>query len=127
MAFARSYYLGLAAAVAVLSAGCAKSSSTVLKTYPAWPEDHPVDVLSEFPTDRPYEEVALLDAKGGQHTFADRSTAGVVEQLKQEARKVGADAVVIRSSEGGNYNWGQGGWDRAKADAVGIWYLGDSD
>ncbi len=127
MAFSRPYLLCLVAAVAVLSAGCGKSSSTVLKTYPAWSADHPVDVLSEFPTDRPYEEVALLDAKGGQHTFADRSTAGVVEQLKQEARKVGADAVVIRSSESGNYNWGQGGWDRAKADAVGIRYLGDSD
>ena len=127
MTFNRSCHLGLVAAVAVLAAGCAKSSSTVLKTYPAWPADHPVDVLSEFPTDRPYEEVALLDAKGGQHTFADRSTAGVVDQLKQEARRVGADAVVIRSSESGNYNWGQGGWDRAKADAVGIRYLRDSD
>ena len=56
-----------------------------------------------------------------------RGKEKAVEQLKQEARKVGADAVVIRSSEGGNYNWGQGGWDRAKADAVGIRYMGDSE
>ena len=98
----------------------------VLKTYPSWPADHPVEVLSEFPTDRQFEEVALLDAKGGQHTFADRSTAGVIEQLKNEARTVGADAIVIRSTEGGNFNWSQGSWDRAKADAVAIRYIGDS-
>ncbi len=104
-------------------AGCAKTSSAVLKTYPAQAADHPIDVLSEFPSDRQYEQIALLDARGGQHTFADRSTAGVIEQLKEEARKVGADAVVIRSTGGGNYNWGQGGWDRAKADAVAIKYI----
>jgi hypothetical protein len=98
----------------------------VLKQYPAYPEDHEVEVLTDFPTDRAYEDVALLDAKGGQHTFADRSTAGVVEQLKAEARKVGADAVVIRSTEGGQYNWGQGGWDRAKADAVAIRFVDNS-
>ena len=108
-------------------AGCAKSSATVLKTYPAQSADHPIDILSEFPSDRQYEEIALLDARGGQHTFADRSTAGVIEQLKAEARKVGADAIVIRSTEGGNYNWGQGGWDRAKADAVAIRFVEASD
>ncbi|UCG87741.1 MAG: hypothetical protein JSW71_04105 [Gemmatimonadota bacterium] len=107
--------------------GCAKSSSTVLMVYPGYPEDHPIEVLADFPTDRQYEEVALIDAKGAQHTFADRSTAGVVEQLKVEARKVGADAIVIRSTERGNYNWGQGGWDRAKADAVAIRYVGSSE
>ncbi len=110
----------------IVAAGCAKISSTVLMTYPAQPDDHPIEVLSEFPKDKEYEEIASLDAKGGQHTFADRSTAGVMEQLKAEARKVGADAVVIHSTEGGNYNWGQGGWDRAKADAVAIRYVGAS-
>ena len=35
----------------------------------------------------------------------------------------GADAVIIRPTEGGNYTWGQGGWDRSKADAVAICYL----
>lgn len=104
----------------VALAACATTSSTVLKTYPAYPEDHPVEVLSDFPRDRSYEEVALVDAKGGQHTFADRTSEGVIEQLKAETRKVGGDAVVIRSTERGTYNWGQGGWDRSKADAVAI-------
>ena len=80
-------------------------------------------MLTAPPTDRKYEEIALLDAKGAQHTFADRSTEGVIEQLKSEARQVGADAIIIRSTEGGNYNWGQGGWDRSKADAVAIKFV----
>jgi len=117
--------LVLFAAVAI--SGCAKSSATVLLTYPAYPDDHPIEVLTNFPTDRSYEEIALLDAKGGQNTFADRSTAGVVDQLKVEARKVGADAVIVRSTERGNYNWGQGGWDRSKADAVAIRYSDNSE
>ena len=33
------------------------------------------------------------------------------------------DIVEIRSTEGGNFNWGQGGWDRSKADAVAIRYV----
>ena len=114
-------FFALLAALGV--AACAKSSSTVLKTPPAQPADNPIDVRTVLPTARGYEEVALLDAKGGQHTFADRSTASVIDQLKEEARKVGADAVVIRSTEGGNFNWGQGGWDRSKADAVAIRYV----
>ena len=122
-----SYRVLLSLILAFAVAGCAKSSATVLNAYPARPDDHQIDVLSEFPTDRQYEEVALIDAKGGQHTFADRSGAGVLEQLKKEARKVGADAIVIRSTERGNYNWGQGGWDRAKADAVAIRYRGNSE
>jgi hypothetical protein len=109
--------------MSLLLGGCAKSSSTVLKAYPPRADDYPIEVLSAPPTDKKFEEVALIDAKGAQHTFADRSTAGVIEQLKAEARKVGADAIVIRSTEGGNYNWGQGGWDRAKADAIAIRFI----
>ena len=103
--------------------GCAESSATVLLEYPAQPDDYPIEILSEFPRNREYKEIALLDAKGGQHTFADRSTEAVIDMLKTEARKVGADAVVVRSTERGNYNWGQGGWDRSKADAVAIRYV----
>ncbi len=103
-------------------AGCAKTRSTVLKDYPPRAEDHPIEVLTTPPADRAYEEIALLDAKGAQHIFADRSSAGAIEQLKAEARRVGADAIIVRSTEGGSYNWGQGGFDRAKADAVAIRY-----
>jgi hypothetical protein len=112
----------LLAVLAILCvAGCARTSSTLLNdSYPPRSAEHPIQVLSQLPTDREYVEVALVDAKGGQHTFADRSTSRIVEQLKVEARRMGADAIVIRSTERGNYNWGQGGWDRSKADAIAI-------
>ena len=123
-AFRLRYVLG-GVMCSIVLVGCAKSSSTVLKEYPARPDDYPIEVISDFPKDRKYVEIALLDAKGGQHTFADRSTEAVISMLKTEARKVGADAVVVRSTERGNYNWGQGGWDRSKADAVAIRYVTD--
>ena len=117
----RSFRCALPALIVMLAlSACARTTSTVLKTYPARAADAPIEVLSDFPTDRAYEEIALLDAMGQQHTFADRSTDGVIEQLKKEARSVGADAIVVRSTEGGSYNWGQGGWNRARADAVAI-------
>ena len=112
------------AVVALLLAGCARSRNTILKEYPARPADHPIDVITSPPTDRAYEEIALLDAKGGQFIWSDRGTSGVIEQMKKEARKVGADAIIVRSTEGGSYNWGQGGWNRAHADAVAIRYAG---
>ena len=59
-----------------------------------------------------------------QHITGERAT---LIELKEQARKVGADAIIIRSTEGGNFNWGQGGWDRAKADAVAIRYVVSSE
>lgn len=106
--------------VLLVLGGCAKTRSTVMKSYPPRAEDYPIEVLSSFPTDRSYEEVALLDAQTGKHVFADRSSSGAVEQMKSEARKVGADAIVVRGTRSGSYNWGQGGWEPARADAVAI-------
>ena len=61
-----------------------------------------------------------IEAMRGAGLEVDEKTDLSVDELKSE---IGAyDAIVIRSTEGGNYNWGQGGWDRSKADAVAIRY-----
>ena len=60
-----------------------------------------------------------------QYRRDDTRTGPVLHH--QEHPWVGADAVVVRSTEGGNYDWGKGGWDRAKADAVAIRYVKDSE
>jgi len=101
-------------------AGCAKTKSTTMKSYPARSASHPIEILSSLPSNRKYVEVALVDSQTGKHIFADRSSTGAIEQMKSEARKVGADALVIRGTSSGSYNWGQGGWGPAKADAIAI-------
>lgn len=121
--YARFNFVLVLALGSLLLGGCAKMGVTTLKHYPPRAGDYPIEVITSAPSDKKYEEIALLDAKGGQHIFADRSTSGVIEQLKAEARKVGADAIIVRSTERGTYNWGQGGFDRARADAVAIRYL----
>ena len=110
-------------AVLIALSGCAKTDSVILKYYPPRSDDHVIEVLTSAPTDKKYEEIALLNAKGGQTIVHDRGTSGVIEQMKVEARKVGADAIIVGRTQRGNYNWGQGGFDRANADSVAIRYI----
>ena len=44
----------------IIVAGCAKTTSTIFKSYEPHPEDYPIEVLSGFPKDREYEEVAIV-------------------------------------------------------------------
>lgn len=108
------------AVIAMILAGCARSSYTVLREYPSKPEDCPIEVLTLQPTDRKYAEVAILNSQGGKHTFANRSSEQLIAQLKKDACEVGADAIIVRTTEDGRYAWGQGGWDASKASAVAI-------
>ena len=48
---------------------------------------------------------------------------GDSERKLDKAGGVGADAIIVRSTQRGNYNWGQGGFDRSQADAVAVRYL----
>jgi hypothetical protein len=108
------------AVLALTVAGCAKSSYTVLKEYPSKSEDCPIEVLTMQPQDKKYEEVAILNAEGGQNVFSSRKSEKLIAQLKRDACEVGADAIIIRTTEDGRYAWGKGGWDTSKAMAIAI-------
>ncbi len=45
----------------IIVAGCAKTTSTIFKSYEPHPEDYPIEVVSGFPEDREYEAVAMID------------------------------------------------------------------
>jgi hypothetical protein len=107
--------------LAVTIAGCASSNFTRLKDYPAKPEDCHIEVLASTPTDRPYEDVCLLNAKSGKTFLSDKSSEALIEDLKKTACKCGADAIVIRLTEGGGGTVFE--FDQAKADAIAIRFL----
>ncbi len=117
-----SFIIILSAAAFIFS-GCAKQSITILKEYDAKPEDCEIEVITIPPVDKKFEEVAILNAKGGQTIFHSKKSEGLIEQLKKDACSVGADAIIIRSTEDGSYNWGQGGFDRSKAAAIAIRWI----
>ncbi|WP_218951113.1 hypothetical protein [Desulfoluna butyratoxydans] len=75
------------------------------------------------PTDREYVELGLVTTQTGQTIFHDRSAEGMIEKLKEEAAKLGADAVIVRSANEGTWGLkggGTTGFDRGNAQAVAI-------
>jgi hypothetical protein len=73
--------------------GCAQPSTIVSKTYP--PRDPTsVEILFGQPT-RDYEQIAMISVHGvGAGSYAN-NTKIAIEKLKEEAGKIGADAVVL--------------------------------
>ena len=100
-----------------------KTSVTVLKEAPAKPADSPVEILASEPKDREFEDVCMITATGGQTIANPKKGSGLFEKIKTDARKCGADAIIIRSSEDQTWKPLRGGIDQgAKAQAVAIRY-----
>lgn len=65
----------------------------------------------------------MVTTQTGQTIFHDRSAAGMIEKLKSEAAKLGADAIIVRSANEGTWSLkggGHAGFDRGNAQAVAI-------
>ncbi len=61
--------------------------------YPPRPDDHPIEIfISPQDVERPYVKVALLTSTG---SGAYASWDDIMESMKEKARAVGADALVI--------------------------------
>ena len=60
--------------------------------------------MQSLPPDRPYKELGLVTTQTGQTIFHDRSAEGMINKLKAEAAKMGADAIIVRSANEGT--WG---------------------
>jgi hypothetical protein len=76
-------------------AGCASSSSHLLA--PARPPIRPDQVKVYRVAPKNYQQIATLDATSGGRFFHgnERSDAEVIERLKEEAAKVGANGVLL--------------------------------
>ena len=82
-----------------------------------------VQVFYSPPTDREYTELGLVTTQTGQTIVHDRSAAGMIEKLKAEAVKLGADAIIVRSVNEGTWGLkggGNTGFERGNAQAVAI-------
>ena len=82
-----------------------------------------IQVFYNPPTDREYTELGLVTTQTGQTIFHDRSAAGMIEKLKAEAARMGADAIIVRSTNEGTWGLkggGNTGFERGNAQAVAI-------
>ncbi len=109
--------------VAVLAiAGCAKTTTTTVSADSNAPGST-IQVFYSEPTDREYTELGLVTTQTGQTIFHDRSAEGMINKLKAEAEKLGADAIIVRSANEGTWGLkggGNTGFDRGNAQAIAI-------
>jgi hypothetical protein len=80
--------------LALLLAACATTTSVIMldpgKQYP--PSASVVILLK--PPDRPYVEIAKLESKG----VAGEPETAVLEDARERAAKIGADAIIVQDS-----------------------------
>jgi hypothetical protein len=101
-----------------------KTSVTLLKEAPPKSKDAPIEILGSKPTDRKHEDVCIINAKGGQTIFNAKDSSDLLEKIKQDARKCGADAIIIRSSEDRTWKASEGGgFEQAKSSELAIRFL----
>ena len=100
---------------------CAKTTTT--NVSPENSAASSVQVFYSPPTDREYTEIGLVTTQTGQTIFHDRSAEGMINKLKAEAVKMGADAIIVRSANEGTWGLkggGNTGFERGNAQAVAI-------
>ena len=99
-----------------------KTSVTVLKEAPPKPKDAPIEILGSKPEDRKHEDLCIINAKGGQTIFNAKNSSDLFDKIKEDARKCGADAVIIRDSEDRTWQ-ATGGFEQAKSSVLAIRFL----
>lgn len=107
----------------LLAVSCASTNVVKLngKSYPAKPENCEIEILSQTPSKK-FEEIAMLNARGGQSMMEGKSVQDLIPDMKKKACLQGGDAIVIKDSKEGGYNFG-GPADRAQANATVIKYI----
>lgn len=105
----------------ILLTACVKTNTTPMQAL----ENEAIDAVQVFysPPDRPYDELGLVTTQTGQTILHDRSAAGMIRKLQEEALKLGADAVIVRSANEGTWGLkggGHAGFERGNAQGVAI-------
>ena len=106
--------------VQLITSACASTNVNRLGStqYPPKPVPCNIDVLTTTPK-QAYEEVCMLNARGGQSMLESKTVEGLLPDLKKSACACGADAIILKDSKEGGYNFGQAA-DRASASATAI-------
>jgi hypothetical protein len=114
----------IVAAVVIICQGCAATNVTRLGStaYDPKPLGCNIEVLTVVPTGKKFEELCLLSARGGQSIFESKSVHGLIPDMKDKACQCGADAIILKDSKEGGYNFA-GSADRAQASATAVRYL----
>ena len=100
------------------------SSVTVVKQRPPKPTDTEIEILLSEPRNRKFEDLCLIVASGGHTRFGAQRGSDLFERMKVDARKCGADAIIVRSTEDQTVKPLRGGIDRgARAEAVAIGFV----
>lgn len=96
-----SFRSAAVAAIVLLLAGCA--SSHVLTGTPRPPID-PTQVRIYYgPPPGGYEEIARLDVSSGAFTYGEQNkTDAVIEKLRREAARLGANGVLMQGTADGH-------------------------
>ncbi len=108
----------------VFMAGCAPSTHVLVgRVRPAIPPDQ-VKIYSR-PPDSPFEEVAILDAssKSAFGAGGQKSIDTVIERLRAEAAKLGANGVIVEGfsdAQTGSIGTGVGSDSYGGHSAVGV-------
>ena len=101
-----------------------KTSVSVLKQAPPRSVDAPIEVLAFEPKGRPFEQLCIITATGGQTIAGSKKGTDMIEPMKNRARTCGADALIIKSTSDQTIKPLRGGIDQgARAEAVAIRYL----
>lgn len=104
--------------------GCASVSATKIGSRSFGPKmpSCEIQVFTTIPTDKKFEEACLINARGGQSIFEDKDASSLIAKMKIKACECGADAIIIRESKDGGYNFA-GPADRATASATAIVFV----
>jgi len=73
--------------------------------YPAKAQTCEIAVVTQVPTDRKYEELAVIDIATGQTIWDGKGLDAMLPPLKARACELGADALVLRNVEPGGTPW----------------------
>ena len=113
--------LCLLLATALGLTACAKTTTTINPQSSA--ASGGVQVFYSPPTDREYTELGLVTTQTGQTIFHDRSAEGMINTMRVQAAKMGADAIIVRSANEGTWGLkggGNTGFERGNAQGVAI-------
>ncbi len=94
----------LPALLALAMAACVRPETTVTplskKSYPEKPQGCDIQVVTQVPKDRKYEEIAILNTVATE--AQDKDLNGMLPSIKAAACRLGADAVLIKNVEPGS-------------------------